>query len=47
MRLLVGKKVWVSPGSITHTEYVVSCANDYSYDYNNNDNNEKDNFYTV
>ena len=33
MRLLVGKKVWVSPGSITHIEYVVSCAND------DNDNN--------
>ena len=29
-RLLVGKKIWVSPGFITHTEYVVSCANDYS-----------------
>ena len=29
-RLLVGKKVRVSPGFITHTEYVVSCANDYS-----------------
>ena len=29
-RLLIGKKVWVSPGFITHTEYVVSCANDYS-----------------
>ena len=29
-KLLVGKKIWVSPGFITHTEYVVSCANDYS-----------------
>ena len=29
-RLFVGKKVRVSPGFITHTEYVISCANDYS-----------------
>ena len=34
-RLLVGKKIWVSPGFITHTEYVVD-------NNNNNDNNNKD-----